>query len=332
MSCHLVGEDFTDCYFLNDAEEADISDTETFVDDGSGSDTDVASVASDGTVQAAPLQWESMAQLTAAAHQVLLEFAPAHLRLARHQNIIDRIAYFAMQADNHEIILPGITGASLKTTIALNLLCINHKLYHQCRETMYRDNVFVVSKFGAGLRHLSKPLGFHYCGDICSATTAISSARFEIGCHLNDGMGLIKMEAFTQALKDLNRPVTVKHLRIDFLPFCFAGDSDLAALADALKEKIRVERVFEMTGLDVHWECDLRLIPKALKMKLRPLICDYVPNDKKRTMGFFGCNYEPASDHDTIPELDAEGNELELRDGRYFYELHELGLHQTDGH
>ncbi|KAI4241335.1 MAG: hypothetical protein L6R40_004641 [Gallowayella cf. fulva] len=66
-------------------------------------------------------------------------------------------------------------------------------------------------------------------------------------------MGLIKMEAFTQALKDLNRPITVKHLRIDFLPFCFAGDPDLAAFAAALKEKVRVERVLEMTGLDVHW-------------------------------------------------------------------------------
>ncbi|KAI4244688.1 MAG: hypothetical protein L6R40_002892 [Gallowayella cf. fulva] len=331
MSCHLVAEDFTDCYFFDTIDGTDTSDTDTFVDDGSGSDTDVASISSDGIVQTAP--WQSMAQLAAFANRVFAEHAPAHLRLARQQHIIDRIAYFAMQAKNNEIILPSSSADHASPTTATALLCINHDLYHQCRETLYRDNVFVVRKFGAGLRHLSKQLGFHYCGEVCASTTAISSIRFEVGCKVHDGIGLIKMEAFTQALKDLNRPITVKHLRIDFLPFCFVGDPDLAAFAAALKEKVRVERVFEMTGLDVHWECDLRMVPKALGMKLEPLVCDYIPhNDKKDIPGFFGCSYEPDSNEDEGVGSDAKRSNLNIKDGRYYYELHQLGLHQANSH
>ncbi|KAL8857866.1 MAG: hypothetical protein Q9178_005623 [Gyalolechia marmorata] len=330
MSCHLVGEDFTACYFLNPTpeNECDSSDSETYIDDSSGSETDIESVTSDGTGQA-PFRWQSMAQLAAVAHQVFAEHAPAHLRLARERNIIDRIVHFAMQADKNEIILPGATAVRTKQTVATSLLCINHNLYHQCREIMYRDNTFKVSKFGAGLRHLTKQLGFHYCGDICSSTTAISSVHFELGCRDHDGMGIIKLEAFTQAIRDLNRPITVKHLRIDFLPFCFVGDRDLAGFADALVDKIHVERVFEMTGLDVQWECDLRMIPQALKMKLQPLMCDYkLHHDTEGIQGFFGCSYEPASNYNEIVGLDDEGNELIIKDGRYFYERHELGLYQ----
>ncbi|KAL8755372.1 MAG: hypothetical protein Q9199_003691 [Rusavskia elegans] len=330
MSCHLVGEDFTAEYFLNpisDNASDSSDDSETYIDDSSGSDTDVESVTSDGNGQA-PFQWQSMAQLAAVAHQVFAEHAPAHLRLAREQDIIDRIVHFAMQADKNEIILPNRTGARPRQTVATNLMCINHNLYHRCREIMYRDNTFKISKFGAGLRHLTKQLGFHYCGEICSSTTAVSSIHFELGCRDHDGMGLIKLEAFTQAIKDLSRPIATKHLRIDFLPFCFVGDRDLAAFADALRDKVHVDCVFEMTGLDVQWECDLRMMPQALGMKLQPLICDYEPhNDNQGIQGFFGCSYEPASNHNEIVGLDTEGNELEILDGRYFYERHELGLH-----
>ncbi|KAL9635225.1 MAG: hypothetical protein Q9204_002696 [Flavoplaca sp. TL-2023a] len=314
MSCHLVGEDFTAEYFLNltSDNESDSDQSETYIDDSLDSGTDVES-----------------AQLAAVAQQVFAEHAPAHLRLAREQDIIDRIVYFAMQAENNEIILPSATFARPRQTVATNLMCINHNLYHQCREIMYRDNTFMITKFGAGLRHLTKQLGFHYCGEVCSSTTAISSIHFVLGCRDHDGMGLIKLEAFTQAIKDLSRPIAVKHLRIDFLPYCFVGDRDLAVFADVLKEKIQVERIFEMTGLDVQWECNLRMIPQALGMKLQPLVCDYSPhNDNQGVQGFFGCSYEPAANHNENVGLDEEGNELEILDGRYFYECHELGLHQ----
>ncbi|KAL8989464.1 MAG: hypothetical protein Q9169_008358 [Polycauliona sp. 2 TL-2023] len=312
MSCHLVDADFTAEYFLNQAtdETSDSDDSETDIDDSFGSETDVESVTSDGNGQA-PFQWQSMAQLAAVAHQVFAEHAPAHLRLAHEPGIINRIVHFAMQADMNEIVLPCRTGVKPPQTIATSLMCIK------------------ISKFGAGLRHLTKPLGFHYCGEICSSTTAVSSIRFELGCREHDGMGVIKLEAFIQAIKDLRRPIVVKHLRIDFLPFCFVGDRELAALADALKEKIQVERVFEMTGLDAQWECDLRMMPQALGMNLQPLVCDYKPRDDKQGIqGFFGCSYEPASNPNETLGLDAEGDELEILDGRFFYERHELGLHQ----
>ncbi|KAL8782549.1 MAG: hypothetical protein Q9213_005274 [Squamulea squamosa] len=327
MSCHLVGEDFTADYFLDQPSEDEnaSSDSETYIDDSFSSDTDVESVTTDGNGQD-PFQWQSMAQLAAVAHQVFAEHAPAHLRLAREQSIIDRIIHFAMQADKNEIVLPSGIAAHTSQTVATSLLCINHNLYHKCRDIIYRDNTFKVSKFGGGLRHLTKRLGFHYCGEVCSSTSPINSVHFELGCAGHDGMGMIKLEAFTQAIKDLSRPIIVKHLRIDFLPFCFLGDRDLATFADALKDKIRVQRVFEMTGLDLHWECDLRMVPQALGMKLQPLICDYRPHDDSEGIqGFFGCSYEPASNDKEILGLDAEDEELVIKDGRYFYERHELG-------
>ncbi|KAL8848247.1 MAG: hypothetical protein Q9221_006720 [Calogaya cf. arnoldii] len=283
MSCCLVGEDFTAEYFLNPTSdhESDSDDSETYLDDSLGSDTDIESVTSDGNGQAqAPFQWQSMAQLAAIAHQVFAEHAPAHLRLAREQHIIDRIVYYAMQAEKNEIILPSATFVRPRQTVATNLMCIN-------------------------------------------------SIHFEIGCRDHDGMGLIKLEAFTQAIKDLSRPIGTKHLRIDFLPFCFVGDWELAAFTDALQEKMQVDCIFEMTGLDVQWERDLRMVPQALGMKLQPLICDYEPhNDNEGIQGFFGCSYEPAANNNEIVGLDTEGNQLEILDGRYFYERHELGLHR----
>ncbi|KAI4091380.1 MAG: hypothetical protein LQ339_008132 [Xanthoria mediterranea] len=330
MSCGLVGEDFTAEYFLSRTSdnESGSEDSESSIDDSPDPDTDEESVSSDGNAPA-PFQWQSMAQLAAVAHQVFANHAPAHLRLAREQDIIDRIVHFAMQADNNEIILPGRTGDKPRQTVATSLMCISHKLYHQCRGIMYHDNTFKVSKFGAGLRHLTKQLGFHYCGEVCSSTTAISSIHFELGCRDHHGMGMIKFDAFTQAIKDLNRPIATKHLRIDFLPFCFVGDRHLAAFADALKDKMHVDCVFEMTGLDVQWECNLRMIPQALGMKVQPLICDYEPHDDNQGLqGFFGCSYEPASNHNEVVGFDSEGNELKILDGRYFYERHELGLYQ----
>lgn len=64
MSCHLVGEDFTAEYFLNPTSdnESDSDDSETYIDDSSGSDTDVESVTSDGNGQA-PFQWQSMVRI-----------------------------------------------------------------------------------------------------------------------------------------------------------------------------------------------------------------------------------------------------------------------------
>ena len=64
------------------------------------------------------------AQLAVVAQQVFAEHAPAHLRLAREQDIIDRIVYFAMQAENNEIILPSATFVRPHQTVATNLMCI----------------------------------------------------------------------------------------------------------------------------------------------------------------------------------------------------------------
>ncbi|KAL8734571.1 MAG: hypothetical protein Q9166_001471 [cf. Caloplaca sp. 2 TL-2023] len=337
MSCHLVCADFTDAYFRTDLSNySSEGEADTCTDSSVESDTDPESVSTDGAIQVPPYHvlaaadgYASMDQLTAAATLSFNQHAPARLRLARQPTIINRIVHFAMQADDNQIVLPSATGVLTNPTVAVSLLCINHRLYHQCRDIMYRHNTFVASKFGAGLHHLTKQLGFHYCGEVCSSTTAISSVRFELGCVFHDGMGLIKMEAFTQAIKDLTRPLTVKHLRIDFLPFCFVGNRDLAVFADALKGKIRVERVFEMTGLDVHWACDLRVVPKALGMKLNPLICDYIPHDDKQgVQGFFGCSYEPATSNNELAGLDTDGNDLIIKDGRFYYERHELGLYK----
>ncbi|KAL8765946.1 MAG: hypothetical protein Q9209_007143 [Squamulea sp. 1 TL-2023] len=125
MSCHLVGEDFTACYFLDQPseDESASSDSETYIDDCSNSDTDVESITTDGNVQD-PFQWQSMAQLAAVAHQVFAEHAPAHLRLARERSIIDRIIHFAMQADKNEIVLPCGIGVHTNQTVATSLLCI----------------------------------------------------------------------------------------------------------------------------------------------------------------------------------------------------------------
>ena len=64
MSCHLVGEDFTACYFLDPTleNECDSSDSETYIDDSFGSETDIESVTSDGTGQD-PFRWQSMVRI-----------------------------------------------------------------------------------------------------------------------------------------------------------------------------------------------------------------------------------------------------------------------------
>ena len=76
--------------------------------------------------------------------------------------------------------------------------------------------------------------------------TAIRSVRFELGCRDYPKMGMVKFDTLTQAIKGLDRPIVTKHLRIDFLPFCFFGDRHLASFIDALKDEMYVDYIPEI--------------------------------------------------------------------------------------
>ncbi|KAL8708713.1 MAG: hypothetical protein Q9220_006438 [cf. Caloplaca sp. 1 TL-2023] len=197
---------------------------------------------------------------------------------------------------------------------------------------MYEENKFVVDYYGAGLILLGQPLGFADCAEYCSNKLTIGSLNIILGSEDHDILGSIRSRGMTFALNDMAQPIAVKHLRIDFLPFFFAGDKDLSAFAEALGQKIKVEAVLEMVGLDVHWEWDLRSIPMALKMKLQPLHCEYKRyNDERNVRGFCGCSYEPAANENQILGLDENGNELDIVDGKLYFERHEWDLYHGTG-
>lgn len=204
----------------------------------------------------------------------------------------------------------------------------SHKLYHRCRDTMYRENQFVVDNFGAGLAYLGQRLGLHWCGIYCCTCPHIGSLKIRVGCDDHDAFGLVKTEGMIQALKDLPHAITVEHLWIELLPWCFVGNADLALFVAAIAEKIEVQKRLDFTGLDVHCDMDLRTLPKALGMKLQPLLCQYEPhNDLRQIQGFFGCWYEPAKNENEKNGLNEDGSEMIIRDFQYFHEIHEMELY-----
>ncbi|KAL8700741.1 MAG: hypothetical protein Q9201_005286 [Fulgogasparrea decipioides] len=249
-------------------------------------------------------------------------------RLTGTADVWNKIIDLAMKADYQYIVVTGDNVDRPNPNVATGLLRINHELYHRCRDIMYSENIIVIDETGAGFEYLGQKLGLHYCGEFCCACAHIGSLHIIIGCDDYDFEGIVKTEAMIQAIKQLPRSIVVQHLRIDLKPFCFANDRDLALFVDVLKDKIGVEQVFELTGLDVHWGLDLRTIPTALEMKLQPLHCDFEPhNDKWQTAGFFGCSYEPAKTENEKLGRDATGKEIEIKDAKYYYDIHEAELY-----
>ncbi|KAI4175475.1 MAG: hypothetical protein LQ343_001675 [Gyalolechia ehrenbergii] len=343
MSCGLVGPDFMDKYFEHEDSDVETdeasSDADTLLDDGDGSDT-LTEVESDLEdveefdpyqviyidLQAQNMLW---AQLAQAAHNVFQQSAPARLRLAVQGHIVDRIFEFAMHANNNRIVMPRLTGFPANAGIATGTLAINHRLYHVCRNALYRDNEFVVDRHGSGLQYLSQNMGFSTCGFACPRQPRIKSLRLVLGCQDHDQQGVFRCESFTQALKDMTNQITVETLRIDLEPFCFLGNEDLIAFATALEGKIKVKRDFELCGLDVHWEWDLRAVPLALCMRSQPTRCNFkYHNDKQQQVGPFCCKYQRAQNMNEKFGVDTDGNDLEIQDGRYYYKLQQDGVYE----
>lgn len=193
---------------------------------------------------------------------------------------------------------------------------------------MYRDNEFVVDSHGSGLQYLSQNMGVGVCGHACSRQPRIKSLRLILGSEDHDQQGFFKCESFIQALKDMANQITVEHLHVELLPFCFLGKKDLAAFAFALKNKIKAEEDFELSGLDVHWEWNLRIVPMGLGMKMQPLNCNFVyHNDEEQKLGPFCCKYKPARNMNEKFGLGANGKKLEILDGKHFYELQQDGVY-----
>ncbi|KAL8932661.1 MAG: hypothetical protein Q9211_006191 [Gyalolechia sp. 1 TL-2023] len=344
MSCGLVGPDFTDKYFEHedsDAEtDASSSNADTLLDDNDGSDT-LTEVESDleedvGEVdpyrvtyidlQAQNILWAQFAQ---AAYTVFQQTAPARLRLARQGHIVDRIFEFAMHANDNKIVMPRLTGCPANAGIATGALAINHHLYHVCRRALYRDNELVVDCHGSGLQYLSQNMGLDTCGYACLKQPRIKLLRLVLGCQDHDQQGVFRCESFTQALKDMANQITVEHLRIDLEPFCFLGNEDLLAFATALQGKIKVERDVELRGLDVHWEWNLRAVPLALCMRSQPTRCHFkYHNDKQQQVGPFCCKYQRAQNMNEILGVDTDGTNLEIHDGKFYYELQQDGVYE----
>ncbi|KAL9008176.1 MAG: hypothetical protein Q9173_006669 [Seirophora scorigena] len=344
MSCSLVGEDFTDKYMIEIQceESGDASDTSSVASTTGSSESSGASTDADSIHDAGHLYLDMNAShLTAVSTAILRvgtaevdvqdqfmaredkffwENAPAHLRLARTPSILDRIFHYAMQGTGGKILMPRITGDRCTAGIATGLLAISHDLYHHCRDTLYRDNEFIVDNYGSGLQYLSKPMGVSVCRFGCQTRPIIQTLRLIVGCEDHDWQGVWKSEMMTQALKDISHPITVTRLRVDLSPFCFLGNKDLAEFADVLKDKLKVTSTFELCGADVHWEWDLRVIPKAMGMKLEPTVIDFRHHSvQQQAHGWFGSLYNPAQSENERLGLDAEGKELEIRDGKYYY-------------
>ncbi|KAL8947637.1 MAG: hypothetical protein Q9222_006109 [Ikaeria aurantiellina] len=314
MSCGLVGPDFMDEFFPpEDSERKEkSSEGDTAVNDGSES-------AAGDEANAPGEPFSTMDSFMAAAVESFDLNAPASLRLAQKKQIVDRIFFFAMQAKDNTITMPRTRHISTNADVAVGLLCVN-------------ENQFVVDWFGAGLLPLSRPRGLSSCQEHCVNQLTIGSLNLTLGSEDHDDIGAICTAGFIQSLRGMTQSITVKHLRIDLLPFCFNTDDELEAFAKALGDKLKVEIVLEMTGLDIHWELNLRLVPMALHMKLQPIICEYERhNDERNIIGFFGCSYEPAGTVNEILGLDENGNELDINDGKKHFERHEWDLYHGTG-
>ncbi|KAL8978931.1 MAG: hypothetical protein Q9177_006269 [Variospora cf. flavescens] len=329
MSCSLVGPDFTDKYMieLEPEESDDASDVSSVVSTTASSEPSRASTDADSIHDGGYIYLDMNAshltadEFMAREDRFFWEHAPAHLRLARTPSILNRIFRYAMQTTCGNILMPRITGDRCNTGIATGLLAISHDLYHRCRDTLYRDNTFIVDKYGSGLQYLSRAMGVSSCRFGCQTRPVIHSLRLIVGCEDHDWQGVWKSEMMTQALKDISHPITVTRLRLDLSPFCFLGNKDLAEFADILKDKIKVTSAFELCGADVHWEWDLRVIPKAMGMKLEPEFIDFRHHSNQhQTHGWFGSLYKPAESDNERLGLDAEGKALEVHDGKYYYE------------
>ncbi|KAL9582324.1 MAG: hypothetical protein Q9212_003358 [Teloschistes hypoglaucus] len=257
-----------------------------------------------------------------AAHQASFNVAgPAGLRVARHYGIMSKILALAMTAANRTLHVASPTDGRPNGNICLGLLRVNHELYHRCRDYMYSRNTIIVGKFGYGLGVVSKPQGFFWCGRVCCRCVHIGSLHLVLGSERTYEEGAITIEFFMQALKEMDAPLTINHLRIDLKAWCFNTEQDIIQFTELLKGKFVVREVFEFVGLDIHAELDLRLFPKALNMKLQPLVCDFkAHNTLRQTKGFFGCTYEPTRNNAEKLGLDVLGNKIVIKDAVYHYE------------
>lgn len=198
----------------------------------------------------------------------------------------------------------------------------SHETYHRCRDTLYRDNHFVVDTYGSGLQYLSQSMGVDICRSGCVTRPTIKSLRLVVGSEDHDFQGVLKAEMFTQALRDISHPMTVSRLQVDLSPFCFLDRKDFAQFVEGLSEKIIITKTLELYGSDIHWSLfDLRAVSKAMGMKLEPTSIEFRHHsDEHQTLGWFRCSYKLAGNDNERLGLDADGNELAVRDGKHYWE------------
>lgn len=178
----------------------------------------------------------------------------------------------------------------------------------------------MVDNYGSGLQYLSQAMGADICPPGCNPHPTIKSIHLFVGCRDFDWQGVRRAEMFMQALQDMPRPITVQRLRLDLGGFCFLWNKELAHFAELLKEKF-VATTFEFCGSDYHWEWDMRVVPKALGMKLQPSVINFRHHsDQDQVLGWFSSLYERAQNENERLGLDGQGNEIEVRDGKYYFE------------
>ncbi|KAL8769702.1 MAG: hypothetical protein Q9194_005360 [Teloschistes cf. exilis] len=335
MSCHLIPEDFTDKYFPH----CTVEELTTPCAVGAGACAGVAppveetegSVGTDQPEEDLPVDRETVEEdpgptidEVVAAHKATFDRAgggPAQLCVASNYGLMDKIFTFAMTATSRSLHVASRVDGRPNGNICLGLLRVNHQLYHRCRDLMFSRNTIIVEKFGYGLGVISKPQGFFWCGRFCCRCVHIGSLHLVLGSERTYEEGAIMIECFMQALKEMDAPMSINHLRIDLKSWCLNGEDDTKQFIELLTGKFIVREVFELVGLDIHAELDLRLFPKALNMKLQPLVCDFTPhNTLRQTKGFFGCSYQPARSNAERLGLDAAGNEIAIKDAVYHYD------------
>ena len=175
-------------------------------------------------------------------------------------------------------------------------------------------------------------MGVDLCGHVCSKQPVIESLCIILGHDNHDQQGVLMCESFIQALKDIPNQITVDHLRIELTHCCFLGNKDFATFAFALKEKIKVGTDLVLCGFDYHWEWNLRLLPMGLGMRMQPLRCDFkYHNDREQKVGPFCCKYKLVETVNEKFGLDVDGQRLDIRDGKYYYELKQDGLYDGTG-
>lgn len=200
-----------------------------------------------------------------------------------------------------------------------------------CRNALYRDNDFVVDRYGSGLQHLGQNMGFDTCGLTCPKKPLIKSLRLVLGSPDHDQEGFAMCESFTQTLVDTASKITVEHLRIDLQAFSFLSNEDLVSFAVALGNKVHVKRDVELRGLDVHWELNLCALPLALHMRSQPIRCDLrFHDDRLQRLGPFRCTYQRAQSYSEKSGVGSDGKKLAIVDGKYFYELAEDGVYEEN--